>query len=60
MDAHLLALSGYPSVRDIVSRMALTFFAFLGFGIVSFTAKISPTRPTSCRAPCTWRSASPP
>jgi amino acid transporter len=26
-------------VRDIVSSVALTFFAFLGFGIVSFTAK---------------------
>jgi amino acid transporter len=35
----LLAFSGYPSVRDIVSSVALTFFAFLGFGIVSFTAK---------------------
>jgi hypothetical protein len=39
MDPHLLAFSGYPSVRDIVSSVALTFFAFLGFGIVSFTAK---------------------
>ncbi len=38
MDPHLLAFSGYPSVRDIVSSIALTFFAFLGFGIVSFTA----------------------
>ncbi len=39
MDPHLLAFSGYPSLRDIVSSVALTFFAFLGFGIVSFTAK---------------------
>ena len=39
MDPHLLAFSGYPSVRDIVSSVALTFFAFLGFGIVTFTAK---------------------
>ncbi len=29
----------YPSVRDIVSSVALTFFAFLGFGVVTFTAK---------------------
>ncbi len=36
---HLLAFSGYPSVRDIVSSVALTFFAFLGFGVVTFTAK---------------------
>jgi amino acid transporter len=37
--AHLLAPSGYPPFRDIVSSIALTFFAFLGFGIVTFTAK---------------------
>lgn len=36
---HLLALSGYPNWRHIVAGVALTFFAFLGFGIVSFTAK---------------------
>jgi amino acid transporter len=39
MDPHLLAFSGYPSLRDIVSSVALTFFAFLGFGVVTFTAK---------------------
>jgi amino acid transporter len=39
MDPHLQAISGYPSVRDIVSSVALTFFAFLGFGVVTFTAK---------------------
>jgi amino acid transporter len=36
---HLLAFSGYPSFRDIVSSVALTFFAFLGFGVITFTAK---------------------
>src|SRR6478736_2870983 len=35
----LLAPSGYPPFRDIVSSVALTFFAFLGFGIITFTAK---------------------
>ena len=35
----LLAFSGYPSARDIISSVALTFFAFLGFGIITFTAK---------------------
>ena len=35
----LLAFSGYPSLRDIVSSVALTFFAFLGFGVITFTAK---------------------
>jgi amino acid transporter len=39
LDPHLLAFSGYPSLRDIVSSVALTFFAFLGFGVVTFTAK---------------------
>jgi len=39
LQPHLLAFSGYPSVRDIVSSVALTFFAFLGFGVVTFTAK---------------------
>lgn len=39
MNPHLLAFSGYPSVRDIVSSVALTFFAFLGFGVITFTAK---------------------
>jgi amino acid transporter len=35
----LLDPSGYPPVRNIVSSVALTFFSFLGFGIVTFTAK---------------------
>ena len=39
IDPHLLAFSGYPSFTDIISSVALTFFAFLGFGVVTFTAK---------------------
>jgi len=39
LDPHLLAPSGYPPFQDIVSAVALTFFAFLGFGVVTFTAK---------------------
>ena len=39
IEPDLLAFSGYPSVRDIVSSVALTFFAFLGFGVITFTAK---------------------
>ena len=34
-----LAPSTYPGAQDIVSSVALTFFAFLGFGVVTFTAK---------------------
>jgi amino acid transporter len=39
IDPHLLAFSGYPSLGDIVASVALTFFAFLGFGVITFTAK---------------------
>jgi amino acid transporter len=39
LDLDLLAFSGYPPLRDIVSSVALTFFAFLGFGVITFTAK---------------------
>ena len=60
MNPSLLAPSGYPSVRDIVSSVALTFFAFLGFGIITFTAKDLEPRRTSCRGRCTWRWASRP
>src|SRR4051812_29335132 len=42
LEPHLLAFSGYPSVTDIVASVALTFFAFLGFGIITFTAKDLP------------------
>jgi amino acid transporter len=38
-EPHLLAFSGYPPLKDIVSSVALTFFAFLGFGVITFTAK---------------------
>ena len=38
-DPDLLAFSGYPPFTDIVSSVALTFFAFLGFGVITFTAK---------------------
>lgn len=38
LDPDLLAVSGYPPFGDIVSSVALTFFAFLGFGVITFTA----------------------
>jgi amino acid transporter len=34
----LLAPSGYPSGRSIISAVALTFFAYLGFAVISFAA----------------------
>src|SRR5689334_22644987 len=39
MNPSLLDPSKYPPFRVIVSGVALTFFAFLGFGIITFTAK---------------------
>ena len=46
MDPSLLSVSLYPSVREIMASVALTFFAFLGFGVITFTAKdlSEPTR----------------
>jgi amino acid transporter len=37
VDFDLLAFSGYPSFAKIISSIALTFFAFLGFGVMTFT-----------------------
>jgi amino acid transporter len=37
VDLDLLAFSGYPPVSDIVSSVALTFFAYLGFSVITFS-----------------------
>ena len=37
MDSSLLAFSGYPSFTKIVGSVALTFFAYLGFNVITFT-----------------------
>lgn len=34
----LLAFGGYPSAAKIVSSVALTFFAYLGFNVITFAA----------------------
>ena len=39
IDWDLLDPSVYPSFADIVASVALTFFAYLGFGVITFTAK---------------------
>ena len=38
VDWDLLAFSGYPPLSDIVASVALTFFAYLGFSVISFAA----------------------
>jgi amino acid transporter len=38
IDPHLLAFSGYPPFSDIVASVALTFFAYLGFSVITFAA----------------------
>lgn len=41
-DPALLDPAGYPGMQQIISSVALTFFAFLGFGVITFTAKDLP------------------
>ena len=36
IDLDKLALSDYPSVSDVVASVALTFFAYLGFSVITF------------------------
>jgi amino acid transporter len=38
IDTSLLAFDGYPSASKILASVALTFFAFLGFNVITFTA----------------------
>ena len=52
----LLAFDGYPPVNDIIASVALTFFAYLGFSVITFAAGDLRDPPASCRARCTPRS----
>ena len=54
---HLLAFSGYPPFSKIVASIALTFFAFLGFGVMTFTVS-SLRDPNRLPPTCSSRSAS--
>ncbi len=38
VDWSKLAFSGYPSYSKIIASVALTFFAYLGFNVITFTA----------------------
>jgi amino acid transporter len=38
IDFDLLAFSGYPRFSDILASVALTFFAYLGFSVITFAA----------------------
>jgi amino acid transporter len=38
LDPDLLARSTYPGAGDILSSVALTFFAYLGFNVIAFSA----------------------
>ena len=38
LNTDLLAFSTYPSLSKIVASVALTFFAYLGFNVITFTA----------------------
>ncbi len=39
VDSTLLAPSTYPPLRQILASVALTFFAFLGFGVIAFSSE---------------------
>ena len=55
IDFDLLAFSGYPSLSDIISSVALTFFAYLGFSVITFSVGDLRDPPASCRRRCTSR-----
>jgi amino acid transporter len=38
IDTSLLSFGGYPSASKIVAAVGLTFFAYLGFNVITFTA----------------------
>ena len=38
VDWGLLAFSTYPSFNDVIASVALTFFAYLGFSVITFAA----------------------
>ena len=42
LDPLLLAPADYPGPQQIIASVALTFFAFLGFGVITFTARDLP------------------
>ena len=59
-DFALLAPSEYPPAGDIAASVALTFFAFLGFGVITFTAAQLTEPKRELPLAVTWRSASRP
>ena len=58
IDPDLLAFSDYPSLSDIIASVALTFFAYLGFSVITFAAGDLGDPRESSRRRCTPRSAS--
>ena len=57
IDFDLLAFSGYPAFSDILASVALTFFAYLGFSVITFAAGDLRNPARSCRSRCTRPSA---
>ena len=57
IDWSLLAVKGYPSFAKILSSVALTFFAYLGFNVITFAA--GDLKHPQRDLPCTGRSVSP-
>ena len=59
IDPSLLAFGDYPSFTKIVSSVALTSFAYLGFNVITFAAGDLKHPNATCPGPCTGRSVSP-
>ena len=55
VDWGLLAFDDYPRFSDILASVALTFFAFLGFSVITFSAGDLRTPRTACPERCTRR-----
>ena len=58
-DWGLLAFPGYPELSAIVSSVALTFFAYMGFSVITFSAGDLKDPAPGCRERCTARSPDP-
>ena len=59
IDLDLLAFSGYPPFSDIVASVALTFFAYLGFSVITFSVGELSDPARELHRRCIWRWARP-
>ena len=56
VERDMIAPDTYPPTKDILSSVALTFFAFLGFSLVAFTGEDLENPKKTCQGRCCIRS----